>query len=157
IDVIGGTSMGAVIASLAAMDLDWKQMLEINRDAWLHKKPHREYGPPIISLVRSLRLDRMAQQIWGEASIEDLWFNFFCVSCNLSTSEILIHELGSLWKAIRASASLPGVFVPVLEAGSILVDGGIVNNLPGDIMRDRSCSRVLVVDVGSEQEFTYKF
>ena len=157
IDMIGGTSMGAVISGLVAMGLDWKQMLEMNRDAWLHRKPHKEYGPPIISLIRSRRLDSMAQDNFGEAGIEDLWLNFFCVSCNLSTSEMLIHERGPLWKAIRASASLPGVFVPVLEEGSILVDGGIVNNLPGDIMRERSCRRVLVVDVGSEHEFTYKF
>jgi NTE family protein/lysophospholipid hydrolase len=157
IDMIGGTSMGAVIASLAAMGRDWKQMIEINRDAWMRRKPHTEYGPPIISLVRSRRLDKMAQHIWGDACIEDLWLNFFCVSCNLSASEMQIHERGSLWKSIRASASLPGVFVPVLDKGSILVDGGIVNNLPGDIMRERSCRRVLVVDVGSDREFTFKF
>jgi NTE family protein/lysophospholipid hydrolase len=157
IDMIGGTSMGAVIASLAAMDRDWKQMLEINRDAWLHRKPHKEYAPPVISLIRSRRLDRMAQHIWGDLNIEDLWLNFFCVSCNLSTTEMLVHDRGALWKSIRASASLPGVFVPVLDNGSILVDGGIVNNLPGDIMRGRSCHRLLVVDVGSEREFVFKF
>ncbi|MEO8304978.1 MAG: cyclic nucleotide-binding domain-containing protein [Betaproteobacteria bacterium] len=157
IDVIGGTSMGAVIASLVAMDRDWKQMVEANRDAWLNRKPHKEYGPPVISLIRSRKLDRMAEHIWGDVAIEDLWLSFFCVSCNLSTSAMMIHERGSLRKAVRASASLPGVFVPVLEGGSILVDGGIVNNLPGDIMRERSCRRVLVVDVGSEHEFTYNF
>jgi NTE family protein/lysophospholipid hydrolase len=154
-DMIGGTSMGAVMAGLIGMDLDWKQMLEINRDAWLTQKPHKEYGPPVISLIRSRRLDRVARQIWGELAIEDLWLNYFCVSCNLSTSEMLVHERGSLWKAIRASASLPGVFVPVLDRGSVLVDGGVVNNLPGDVMRERACRRVVVVDVGSEREFTY--
>ena len=66
IDMIGGTSMGAVISGLVAMGRDWKQMLEINRDAWLHRKPHKEYGPPIISLIRSRRLDSMAQHIWGD-------------------------------------------------------------------------------------------
>ncbi len=157
IDMIGGTSMGAVISGLVAMGRDWKEMVEINRDAWLHRKPHKEYGLPIISLIRSRRLDSMAQHIWGTAEIEDLWLSYFCISCNLSTSEMLIHERGPLWKAIRASASLPGVFVPVLEQGNILVDGGIVNNLPGDIMRERSCRRVLVVDVGSEHEFKFKF
>ena len=157
IDMIGGTSMGAVISGLVAMGRDWKEMVEINRDAWLHRKPHKEYGLPIISLIRSRRLDSMAQHIWGTAEIEDLWLNYFCISCNLSTSEMLIHERGPLWRAIRASASLPGVFVPVLEEGNILVDGGIVNNLPGDIMRERACRRVLVVDVGSEHEFRFKF
>ena len=155
IDMIGGTSMGAVMASLAAMGQDWKQMLETNREAWLHIKPHKEYSLPFISLIRSRRLDSMARQIWGEVEIEDLWLGFFCVSCNLSTSATVIHERGPLWKAIRASASLPGVFVPVLSDGDILVDGGLVNNLPGDVMRERSCRTVVVVDVGSEQKFTF--
>jgi predicted acylesterase/phospholipase RssA/CRP-like cAMP-binding protein len=156
IDMIGGTSMGAVMASLVAMDQDWFQMLETNREAWLRNKPHKEYSLPFISLIRSRRLDSMAQKIWGGVDIEDLWLSFFCISCNLSTSATVIHERGSLWKAIRASASLPGVFVPVLSDGNILVDGGLVNNLPGDVMRERACRTLIVVDVGSEQEFTFK-
>ena len=156
IDMIGGTSMGAVMASLVAMDQDWDQMLETNREAWLRRKPHKEYSLPFISLIRSRRLDSMAQKIWGEIQIEDLWISFFCISCNLSASTMVIHERGSLWKAIRASASLPGVFVPVLSDGNILVDGGLVNNLPGDVMRERACRMLIVVDVGSEHEFTYK-
>jgi NTE family protein/lysophospholipid hydrolase len=156
IDMIGGTSMGAVMASLVAMNQDWDQMLETNREAWLRRKPHKEYSLPFISLIRSRRLDSMAQKIWGEIDIEDLWISFFCISCNLSTSTMVIHERGSLWKAIRASASLPGVFVPVLSEGNILVDGGLVNNLPGDVMRSRACRTLIVVDVGSEHEFTFK-
>jgi len=155
IDMIGGTSMGAVMASLVAMDQDWDQMLETNREAWLRRKPHKEYSLPFISLIRSRRLDSMAKKIWGEIEIEDLWISFFCVSCNLSTSSTMIHERGLLWKAIRASASLPGVFVPVLSNGNILVDGGLVNNLPGDVMRERACRTLIVVDVGSEHEFTF--
>ena len=156
IDMIGGTSMGAVMASLVAMDQDWEQMLETNREAWLRNKPHKEYSLPFISLIRSRRLDSMAKGIWGGIEIEDLWINFFCISCNLSTAATVIHERGSLWKAIRASASLPGVFVPVLSDGDILVDGGLVNNLPGDVMRERACRTLIVVDVGSEHEFTFK-
>ena len=155
IDMIGGTSMGAVMASLVAMDQDWRQMLETNRDAWLHGKPHKEYSLPFFSLIRSRRLDSMAKKIWGGFDIEDLWLNFFCISCNLSTTATMVHERGPLWKAIRASASLPGVFVPVLSGGHILVDGGLVNNLPGDVMRERTRGTLIVVDVGSEHEFVF--
>ncbi len=156
IDMIGGTSMGAVMASLVAMDQDWQQMIETNREAWLRRKPHKEYSLPFISLIRSRRLDSMARTIWGEIDIEDLWINYFCISCNLSTTATMVHERGPLWKAIRASASLPGVFVPVLSDGHILVDGGLVNNLPGDVMRARDCRTLIVVDVGSEHEFIFR-
>jgi predicted acylesterase/phospholipase RssA len=94
------------------------------------------------------------QEIYGD-TIEDM-LNFYCVSCNLTTSATVIFERGPLWKAVRASASLPGVFVPVLREGNVFVDGAIVNNLPGDIMRKRSCQKVVVIDVGSETTFAFQ-
>ncbi len=144
---LGDVAVGLVLGGGGARGL---------REAWLHSKPHKEYSLPFISLIRSRRLDTMAKKIWGEFEIEDLWLNFFCISCNLSTAATMIHERGALWKAIRASASLPGVFVPVLSDGHILVDGGLVNNLPGDVMRERACRTLIVVDVGSEHEFIFK-
>ena len=77
------------------------------------------------------------------------------MSCNLTRSEVTVFERGSLAQAIRASASLPGVFVPVVIDGNVFVDGAVVNNLPGDIMRKRSCATVIAVDVGSEQPFGF--
>ena len=156
IDMIGGTSMGAVIAAGLGMGFDWKQSLEISRTGWLRHKPHKEYTLPFISIVRSRVLDRWAKEIYGETEIEDLWVNFFCVSCNLTKSEMTVFERGPLWKAVRASASLPGVFVPVLLDGNVFVDGAIVNNLPGDIMRKRSCGTVIVIDVGSVHSFAFE-
>lgn len=156
IDMIGGTSMGAVIAGALGMGFDWKEILEISRTGWLRHKPHKEYTFPFISLIRTRVLDRWAREVYGDTDIADMWLNFYCVSCNLTTSETVILEHGSLWKAVRASSSLPGVFVPVLRDGNVFVDGAIVNNLPGDIMRKRSCQKVIVVDVGSETTFAFK-
>jgi NTE family protein/lysophospholipid hydrolase len=155
-DMIGGTSMGAVIAGALGMGLDWKQILDVSRTGWLRHKPHKEYTLPFISLIRTRVLDRWAREVYGDTEIEDMWLNFYCVSCNLTTSETVILERGPLWKAVRASSSLPGVFVPVLRDGNVFVDGAIVNNLPGDIMRKRSCQKVIVVDVGSEHTFAFQ-
>ena len=156
IDMIGGTSMGAVIAGALGMGFDWKEILEISRTGWLRHKPHKEYTMPFISLIRTRVLDRWAREVYGDTDIGDMWLNFYCVSCNLTTSETVILERGPLWKAVRASSSLPGVFVPVLRDGDVFVDGAIVNNLPGDIMRKRSCQKVIVVDVGSETTFAFQ-
>lgn len=156
IDMIGGTSMGAVIAGALGMGFEWKDILEISRVGWLKHKPHKEYTLPFISLIRTRVLDRWAKEVYGDTGIEDMWLNFYCVSCNLTTSEMVVFERGLLWKAVRASASLPGVFVPVLRDGNVFVDGAIVNNLPGDIMRKRSCQKVIVVDVGSETSFAFQ-
>ncbi len=155
IDMLGGTSMGAVIAGAAGMGLDWKQILEISRSGWLRRKPHKEYTLPFISIIRSKVLDRWVGDFYGTTQIEDLWLSFFCVSCNLTRSEVTVFDRGSLAQAIRASSSLPGVFVPVVINGNVFVDGAVVNNLPGDIMRKRSCATVIAVDVGSEQPFAF--
>lgn len=156
IDMIGGTSMGAVIAGALGMGFEWQDILEISRTGWLRHKPHKEYTLPFISLVRTRVLDRWAKEVYGTTDIEDMWLNFYCVSCNLTTRETVIFERGPLWKAVRASSSLPGVFVPVLLDGNVFVDGAIVNNLPGDIMRRRSCQKVIVIDVGSETAFAFQ-
>jgi NTE family protein/lysophospholipid hydrolase len=156
IDMIGGTSMGAVIAGALGMGFDWQEILEISRAGWLKHKPHKEYTVPLISLIRSRVLDRWAREVYGDTDITDMWLNYYCVSCNLSTSQIVILERGPLWKAVRASSSLPGIFVPVLRDGHVFVDGAIVNNLPGDIMRKRSCEKVIVIDVGSETNFDFQ-
>jgi predicted acylesterase/phospholipase RssA len=149
--------MGAVIAGALGMGFDWKDILEISRTGWLRHKPHKEYTLPFISLIRTRVLDRWAREVYGDTDIVDMWLNFYCVSCNLTTSETVILERGPLWKAVRASSSLPGVFVPVMRDGNVFVDGALVNNLPGDIMRKRSCQKVIVVDVGSETTFAFQF
>ncbi|MFN0315423.1 MAG: cyclic nucleotide-binding domain-containing protein [Burkholderiales bacterium] len=155
VDMIGGTSMGAVISAAFGMGLDWKEILEISRTGWLKYKPHKEYTLPMVSLIRSRVLDRWAKDVYGNTNIEDLWLSFFCVACNLTASEMVLLDRGPLWKAVRASSALPGIFVPVMHDGSVFVDGAVVNNLPGDLMRKRACQTVIVVDVGSERGFSF--
>jgi len=155
IDMIGGTSMGAVMAGVLGMGLDWKQILAISRLGWLRYKPHKEYTLPLVSIIRSKVLDRWVKEVYGATEIEDLWLSFFCVSCNLTLSEATVFERGSLGQAIRASASVPGLFVPVILDGNVHVDGAVVNNLPGDIMRQRNCKTLVVIDVGSVPAFAF--
>ncbi len=155
IDMVGGTSMGAVIAGVLGMGMDWKRILSISRIGWLRYRPHKEYTLPFISIVRSKVLDRWVAEIYGPTEIEDLWLGFFCVSCNLTTREMAVFDRGSLATAIRASSALPGLFVPVVVDGEVHVDGAVVNNLPGDIMRTRSCKTLIVVDVGSAPAFEF--
>jgi len=147
IDRVAGTSMGAIIAAATAMEMDYATELALGHRAFIVGRPHKEYTLPIVSLIRSRRLDRVLAMIYGEARIEDLWRPFACVSCNLTTAEMVTHTNGLLWKAVRASLAIPGIFTPVIQNGQLLVDGGVLNNLPGDVLRRAGCSRVIVVDV----------
>lgn len=149
IDLIGGTSMGALIAVQPALDWDDQAMLEANRRAFVDKKPvsMRDYTIPVYSLINTRRLDQNLIAPYGDTRIEDLWTGYFCVSSNLTRAEPMVHRHGPVWKAIRASIALPGVFEPVIESGDFLVDGGVLNNLPGDVMRQLGGGWVIAVDV----------
>ena len=151
IDMIGGTSMGAVIGAQCALGWNREKMEEINRNGLIRKQPFKEYTLPLFSLVSSRKLDRVLQNAHGDTEIEDLWLRFFCVSSNLSFNRALVHHSGMLWRALRASSALPGIVLPVVSPEGLLVDGGLVNNLPGDLMRE-FCRTVIVVNVSSGQD-----
>ncbi len=157
IDIIGGTSMGATIATGYAMGLDFETSMHAARRSFLETNPFNDYTLPFISLIKSRKLDYIARRQYGDLNIEDLWINYFCVSSNLTTAETVVHRRGRLWKAVRASGSIPGIVLPVLEKGSLLVDGGVLNNLPGDIMRQLSGGPVVAVDVSTEKELPLEY
>ncbi|HEX2060464.1 MAG TPA: cyclic nucleotide-binding and patatin-like phospholipase domain-containing protein [Thermoanaerobaculia bacterium] len=155
VDMIGGTSMGAALAAQHAMGWPPERIEEVNRQVWVEIRPHKELTLPILSIVGNRGSTRCGQMMYGDVQIEDLWTPFFCVSSNLSTATARVHRTGSLLWSVTASASLPGVAVPVLDDGQLLVDGALLNNVPGDIMRELGCGRVMVSEVSVEQDQTF--
>jgi predicted acylesterase/phospholipase RssA len=156
IDMIGGTSMGAVIAAQHALGWDWQTMARVNRDEWPRCEPQKNYTLPLVALNSARRMDQMLRRMFGNAEIENLRTKFFCVSTNLTTAAAKIHQQGALWKAVRASVSIPGIGPPAIENGEILVDGGLVDNLPVETMKRLCQGRVCAVDVSEQVEFTSK-
>lgn len=152
IDVLGGTSMGAIIAAQLATGRTLEQLYELNRRI-IALKPFKEYTLPIIAMLKTERITEGALMAFGDTRIEDLWLPYFAVSSNLTTAEMVVHETGPLWEATRASGSLPGIAVPVVWGEHLLVDGGVVNNLPGDVMRNKcGGGPVIAVNVSPEEE-----
>ena len=156
IDYVGGTSMGAVIAAQCALGWDWQSMLQLNKEAWPRCQPQRNFTLPLVALNSAKRMDQMLREMFGGAEIQNLPTKFFCVSTNLTRAKAMIHRTGSLWKAVRASVSIPGIGPPAIEAGEIFVDGGLVNNLPVDVMKRFCPGAVIAVDVSEQMEFKCK-
>ncbi len=152
VDFLGGTSMGAIVGAQCALGSDRTTFLERSRWALIHQKPFQEYTFPLMSLIRSRRLDKTLKRLCEGLKIEDLWLPFFAVSSNLSRQRAHIHRKGLLWRALRASSALPGFLLPQVEEGELLVDGALLNNLPVDVMR-RYCRTVIAVDVSGDLEF----
>jgi len=132
IDYIGGTSIGAIVGGIYARTQDWDGILR----EWSPKARRvRDYTWPAVSLLSGTMLNGILEGASKERRIEDLWLPFFSVSTNLTHATPHIHREGPLFDAMRASVSLPGVFPPYQLDGDYLVDGGLLNILPVDVMR----------------------
>lgn len=150
IDHCGGTSIGSIIASGVAAGWNTEQLVEIYRRTFVEQNPIGDYTLPLISLSAGHRVSRLLRSEVGKLDIEDLLLPFFCVSADLVTSSVVVHRSGPLWRSLRASIAIPGILPPVFLDNQILVDGGVANHLPVDIMRDLGRGRVIGVDVSSE-------
>lgn len=138
IDMIGGTSVGALAAGCYAMNQTFDDAHARFTNMVIqsaHSVSWRSLTWPIISLFNAKNYTHALQKTFGEQAIEDLWLPYFCVTTNLANNTEDIHQNGLLWKKIRASSSIPGVLPPMLLEGELHYDGGLLNNLPADLMR----------------------
>jgi predicted acylesterase/phospholipase RssA len=135
VDLIGGTSSGALVAAAVATGHSWQDMLQMARARLGGRDSLLDFTVPFISLVSGRRISMWLQGMFDDAQIEDLWLPYFCVSTNLSRARMVVHREGLLWRAVRASVSLPGILPPLLDQRDLLVDGGVMNKLPVDVMR----------------------
>ncbi len=154
VDLVGGTSIGAVMAALCALQIDHDEACNLMMEAFVRNPPLNDYTLPLVALIRGLKVDARLIEYFGERSIEDLWLPFFCVSSNLTTGTTHVHRQGTLWRALRASLAIPGLLPPVIDPEGVLVDGAMMNNLPADIMADLQRGPVLGIDVARDVAFT---
>ncbi|MDQ2069010.1 cyclic nucleotide-binding domain-containing protein [Natronospira bacteriovora] len=155
VDVVAGTSMGGVVGALFARGMPPEDILAQAQWAFVKSDPWREYTLPSYSLLRSKRLDHVSYKTYGDIQIEDLWRSYRCVSTNISRQSPMIHERGSLWRAVRATGAIPGLVTPVIINGELHVDGGVLNNLPGDLLRPQ-VARLITSDVRAPRGITAK-
>jgi predicted acylesterase/phospholipase RssA/CRP-like cAMP-binding protein len=149
IDIVGGTSAGASMAGAVAQERDYEAMLQAIGNAF--GTMQNDWTIPLVSLLSGRRFDDCFYTFCGDTQIEDLWLPLFCVSANLTRARIQVHRRGSLLKSLLASMRAPAVYPPILWDGDLLVDGGIIDNVPVDIMRGyEGCGTVIASDVSSE-------
>jgi len=149
-DHLGGTSMGAIIAAGLADEWSLEELTERVREAFVRENPLSDYTLPLIAIVRGKKVSDLLKKNFGERRIEEMVKPFFCVSSDLTTGRIHEHRSGLVWRALRASVALPGILPPVTHHGHLLVDGGVMNNLPVDVMRASSQGPIIASDVTGE-------
>ena len=152
-DLLGGTSMGAIVAAGFAHEWSIEEMRARMHEAFVTSNPLGDVAIPLLALSRGVRVSARLRQNFGASRIEDLWRPYFVVSSNLTTGKVQVHREGRLWRALRASVAIPGLLPPVIEHGEVLVDGAVMNNLPADEMTAVSFGPVIGVDVGRREDF----
>ncbi len=136
IDHVGGASMGASIGASFAMGWDWDRIVELVRYVTFERGKLVDTTLPLVSAGRGRRLTSGMREAYGDTDIRDLWTDFYCVSTDLTDGVVHEHTDGPVWSAVRASVSIPGVFPPMASPqGHVLVDGGVLDNVPTATMR----------------------
>lgn len=148
-DRFAGVSFGSIIAAAAATGLEPAEIRAQLERAFADTNPTRDFAVPAFSLLRGMRVQRMLEEALGAAHIEELPFRFFCVSCDLVEREAVVHRTGPIVDAVCASLSIPGIFPPRPAEGGrrLLVDGGVLDNLPVETMARGGEGPVIASDV----------
>ena len=147
IDLIGGTSMGAIIGAGVALGWDDAELDRRIRKAFVESSPLDDIAFPIIAMTRGGKVRQRMAEHFGDVEIPDLWLPFFCNSSDLTTGTYRLHRRGLLREALRASIALPGILPPVQEGDHVLVDGAVIKNFPTDLMRTMHLGPTVGVDV----------
>lgn len=149
IDIIAGTSIGALIGVLYAQ----------GKNSTLIKKLALETGLGRILTLLDLTLPRtgfiggkrikvwLRSVIGQDVQFSDLKIPFACVATDIMTGGEVVMNHGSVLEAVRASISIPGIFTPVNHEGRYLVDGGLVNPVPISVLKNMGAEFIIAVNV----------
>jgi NTE family protein len=151
-DRIAGVSLGSLVAASAAAGFTHEERYEAFRGAFVEGNPTNDYAPPAYSLIRGHKARRLIAEVFGERRIEELPLRFFSQSVDLISHETVLHRTGRIVDAVYPSMAIPGVFAPVSTPdGRLLVDGGVLDNLPVATMSRTGEGPVIGVDVGGKR------
>jgi NTE family protein len=130
INSISGTSMGALVGGMYATG----KMNEFKEWAYNLSKPQiiklLDFSFTSQGLIKGDKLLKTMKKFIPDVNIEELKIKYTATAFDLAQNKEIVYTEGSLYEAIRASISIPTVFTPVVQGNSVIVDGGVVNNIP---------------------------
>lgn len=145
-DIMGGTSAGSAMTAAFLLRSEPDEIIQSIEDMFVTNRAMRRYTLPRYSLLDHGNFDTQLGRYFGGVDIEDLWLPYFAVSTNLSSYTLHVHRSGDLWTAVRASGSIPVLLPPIYtEDGQMLVDGGLIDNVPIRQMHDMKSGPNVVV------------
>lgn len=145
IDTIGGTSAGAGVAIGYALGDSTEEIAKKFRYAFTEQKPFSAYTLPFYGLLSPKKLDRVLREISEDRWLEESRIPIHATVTNLTRSKAEVLTTGPAWEAMRMSGSLPGVLPPYIRDGYAYIDGGVMNNFPISVARQKYGGRFVGV------------
>lgn len=149
ISSVAGTSMGSLIGGVFALGKmqdfkEWMYTLDRSKTFYLVDFTLSSEG-----IIKGDKVFQAIKEFIPDVPIEELPIHYSATACNLETGDEVVFKKGSLFDAIRASVSIPSLLTPVRLDDRILVDGGIVNNVPVSNIHRTEGDFLLAVDVNA--------
>ncbi len=152
IDLTGGTSIGALFSALVAQGRALDDIREILVEMFITRNYLNDYSLSRISLISGRKFRNKLHTLFGNQRIEDLPIPYFCISTNLTRGAAVVHDHGQVMDWVASSMTIPGIGPPVVWQGDLLVDGGLLNNVPTDVMQAMGRGDVIASDVSNAIE-----
>lgn len=142
-DMVAGASAGSLFGAIYASRMDINSIKNIAKGLKNSDFRHSKLGILPSSMDK---LHDLIEQILPVKKIEDLKMPYFAVAVDLKTGKEVYFNSGNLASVITGSCSIPGVFLPVKYKNMTLIDGGVKNNIPADVLKMNGCDFVVTID-----------
>lgn len=148
-DFVAGTSAGSLIGALHCCGCTWRRLHELARST--------DWGDlvaitvPRMGLINTSKLARLVDRLTGGRSIEELPIPFRAVAVDITRGQEVVLDHGPVSRAVQASSAIPGIFEPVRWEGLLLVDGGLLANVPTHVARAMGANVVAAVDLAADR------
>jgi NTE family protein len=149
IHCVAGTSAGAVVGALYCGGYDWRRMLEVAEHLRWRELISLNFSG--LGVVSAEKLENLVRELLGDIDFSELHVPFRAIAVDIARGEEVHFSTGSVAEAVRASTSVPGIFQPLVEGETALVDGGVMNNLPTEVVRDMGAEKVIAVDLNAHR------
>ncbi|WP_445488445.1 patatin-like phospholipase family protein [Niallia sp. 03133] len=147
IDYIAGSSIGAIVASLYGAGLDVERLYDLSK--FFKRKFFLDFTVPRMGFIAGNKVKELIRLFTFGKNIEDLDIPVAIVAADLLSGEKVVFTEGPIAEAVRASISIPGIFVPEKIKGRLLVDGGVIDRIPVSVVKDMGADLIIGVDVAN--------
>ncbi|CAM4031041.1 esterase [Bacillus manliponensis] len=145
IHMIAGSSMGALVGTFYAAGCNVERLYRLA--AVFKRKYYLDFTIPKMGFIAGKRIKDMIKMFTYNRNLEELDIPVAVVATDILNGEKVVFTDGSIADAVRASISIPGIFVPEKVNGRLLVDGGVIDRIPVSVVKEMGADIVIAVDV----------